>query len=211
MDYKILTLLICILITSCGGQRAFHEYARAGDTIAIPVGMKASFNKDNIAINITPSVGAPIILGATDPSIRAVINLYPDPISNMIVSREINTDITPFASTYGHQTLLRANNDKDYYETTVFLDLPSSLPVGLTNIEVSDGTISHNSTLDVIEGNGSANTFDSDIDRTSSGFSLTDIMLDTLSRSSHTEVSFTSSTLPHAIEISFTHDPDETL
>jgi len=212
MTWKILALLTCFFfLASCGGTRTFHDYARAGDTVAIPVGIQPTFNKDNITVTITPSSGVPIILSATNPSIRAIINLYPDPISNMIVSREINEDITPAASTYGYQTLIRANNDKDYYETTVFIDLPLSLPTGVATIKVSDNnSISHSATLNIIDGAGTANTFDSDITGTSASFPLSEEMLDSLSRSTHTEVTFSAATIPNAIEIYFTHDPDST-
>ncbi len=43
MIYKIFALLICFSLASCGGLRTFHEYARAGDTVAVPVGMQPDF------------------------------------------------------------------------------------------------------------------------------------------------------------------------
>lgn len=209
MHYKITSLLICILLTSCGGLRTFHEYARAGDTVAVPVGMKPDFSKDNITVTITPSIGSPIVLDATAPAIRAIINLYPDPISNMIISREIGEDISPSASTYGYSTLYNANNDKDYFQTTVFVDLPLTLPTGLTQIEVNNGTgTSHTATLNVIPGTGTTNTFDSDFN---GGLLLSDAMLDSLSRAPHITVTFDSTVIPYAIEITFTHDPDKTI
>lgn len=211
MTYKIFALLICVSLASCGGLRTFHEYARAGDTVAIPVGMQPDFSKDNITVTITPSSGPQIVLDATDPTIRAVINFYPDPISNMIVSREIGEDITPFAQTYATTALFTANDDKDYFQTTVFVDLPSSpldLPEGLTEIMVSNDTgISHTATLDIISGAGTSNTFNSNFNN---GLLLDDAMLDSLARSSHTEVSFDATTLPHAIEVVISHDPDTT-
>ena len=65
MDIKIFTLLICITLASCGAERTFHDYARGGDTVAVPVGTRTTFNKDNITVTITPFTGAPIILTAT--------------------------------------------------------------------------------------------------------------------------------------------------
>ena len=209
MNYKIFTLLICLSLVSCGGTRTFHEYARAGDTIAIPVGMQADFNKDNITVTITPSIGTPIILDASDPAIRAIINFYPDPVSNMIVSREIDEDLTPYAKSYADATLFTTNNDKDYFQTTVFLDLPLTLPEGLTEIQVANtsGT-QHMATLDIISGTGIANSFTSNFN---DGLLLNENMLDSLSRSSHTTISLTSDIIPHAVEILFTHDPEITI
>lgn len=203
-----LLLLISITLASCGSLRTFHDYARAGDTIAVPVGMQPDFSKDNITVTITPASGPQIILPASDPSIRAVINLYPDPVSNMIVSREIAEDITPFAQVYADTTGFMANDDKDWYQTTIFLDLPDTLPIGLTQIEVSNGIITDDTTLDVIAGNGTANTFNADFN---SGLLLDENMLDSLSRSSHSTVNISSSTIPSAVEITFTHDPDITV
>lgn len=205
---RIFLLMIAISVVSCGSLRTFHDYARAGDTIAVPVGMQSGFSKDNITVTITPASGSQIVIPATDPSIRAVINFYPDPISNMIISREIDEDITPSARTYASTTGFMANNDKDWYQTTVFLDLPQTLAIGLTQIDVSNGTITDSSTLDIISGTGVANTFSADF---SAGLLLDDNMLDSLSRSSHSTVNITSTVIPNAVEITFTHDPDVTV
>lgn len=214
IQYKIIALVICLTQASCGGLKAFHEYARAGDTVAVPVGMQPDFSKDNVTVTITPSVGADIVLTATDPAVRAVLNFYPDPVSNMIVSRGINEDLTPFATTYASSLSYDAGNgryEKDYFQTTVFVDLPATLPVGLTQIQVSNGTgTTHALTLDVVPGTGTASTFDSDFN---GGLLLTPNILDSLSRAPHTTVSFAPvapGTEPHAVELSFTHDPDKT-
>ena len=207
---KMLILFICaVSLISCGALRTFHEYARAGDTIAVPVGTKANFSKDNITVTITPSVGDIIVLNATDPKVRAIINFYPDPISSMIVSREIGTSLTPFATTYADTMLFTAGSDKDYFQTVVFVDLPATLPIGLTQVEISNGLGEfHQATLDVVDGVGAANSFNSDFN---SGLMLDANMLDSLARTSHTTVNIDSAVIPHAIEISFTHDPDASI
>ena len=207
---RIIMLFLCTaLLISCGALRTFHEYARAGDTIAIPVGVQSNFNKDNITVTITPSSGSPIELTAIDPKIRGIINFYPDPISSMNISRELRTNLTPSSRTYGDVMLATANNDKDYFQTVVFIDLPTTLPVGLTQVEVrNDSGVYHQATLNVIGGVGSANSFESDWN---GGLSLDDNMLDSLARTSHTTVNIDSAVIPHAIEISFTHDPDDSI
>ena len=35
MNGKIFTFLICLTLAACGGTRTFHDYARAGDTVAV--------------------------------------------------------------------------------------------------------------------------------------------------------------------------------
>jgi hypothetical protein len=204
----IFLLIISVALASCGSLRTFHDYARAGDTIAIPIGMQPDFSKDNITITITPSTGPQVVINANDPAIRSVINFYPDPVSNMIVSREIDEDTTPFARVYADTTGFMANDDKDWYQTTIFLDLPGSLPIGLTQIDVSNGSITDSTTLNVIGGTGTANTFSADF---GTGLLLDENMLDSLSRSSHSTVHISSSTIPSAMEITFTHDPDITI
>jgi len=212
IHYKILAVIICIVQASCGGLNAFHEHARAGDTVAVPVGMKPDFSKDNVTVTITPSSGDPIVLNASDPAIRAVLNFYPDPVSNMIVSRVTGEDLTPFASTYGFSTLGSADDQKDYFQTTLFLDLPPTLPIGLTSIQVSNNVsgTTHTADVNVIAGVGEPSTFNSDFN---GQLFLNPNMLDSLSRAPHTTVSFAPidapEPLPHAIELSFTHGSGE--
>jgi hypothetical protein len=204
---SILLLIASVALASCGGLKTFHEYARAGDTIAIPAGMQSDFSKDNITVTITPN-GLPAMdpLPATDPSIRAVINFYPDPVSSMIISRETGENITPFAQIYASTAGFMANDDKDWFQTTVFLDLPTSLPTGLTSIEVSNGLgATHTVTLDIIPGTGTLNTFDANY--FGGSLLLDGDMLDSLSRVNHHTVTFDATTIPYAIELNFTHDP----
>jgi len=174
--------------------------------------MKPDFSKDNVTVTITPSSGDPIVLNASDPAIRAVLNFYPDPVSNMIVSRVTGEDLTPFASTYGFSTLGSADDQKDYFQTTLFLDLPPTLPIGLTSIQVSNNVsgTTHTADVNVIAGVGEPSTFNSDFN---GQLFLNPNMLDSLSRAPHTTVSFAPidapEPLPHAIELSFTHGSGE--
>jgi hypothetical protein len=219
MENKILfTILLSLVLASCGGSRTFHDYARAGDTVAVPVGMQPTFNKDNITVTITPSTGAPVVYAATDPKIRGIINLYPDPVSSMIVSREIDEELTGGVLGYEINTRISANNDKDWYQTTVFVDIPvqlangSNFPIGLAQITVSDDqSNSHTITLDIIAGTGTSNLFQAIIPPSQVPVNLSSSMIDSLSRVPHTTVFIDSTgSIPSAIELNFTHDPDET-
>jgi len=201
----LIALVITLSLSACGGLRTFHEYARAGDTVAIAAGMKPDFNKDNISITITPSSGAPIELSADDPAIRGIINLYPDPISSMKMSKELKVNLTPSAQTYANTTFNTANKDNDWFQTSVFLDLPSNLPVGLTQIEITNGLGStHSATLDIIEGVGISNTFLTD----SYGVNVDAVMFDSLARVDHATVRLQSETIPAGVELLFEYAPD---
>jgi hypothetical protein len=209
MGNKILfTILLSLVLASCGGKSTFHEYARAGDTVAVPVGMKPDFSKDNITVTITPSSGPDIVLSATDPSIRSVINFYPDPVSNMLVSRAIGEDTSPFSQDYAYTTGVSANSDKDWFQTTIFIDLPATLPTGLTQIEINNSLgASHSATMNIIDGVGTPHNFKT----TNNGLPLSSDMLDSLARANHTIIiTDSSSSIPYAIEVTLTHDPDVT-
>ena len=204
MIKSILVLLIVSVLTACSGMKTFNDYSRAGDTISIAVGWKQSFKKNNITVTITPSIGSPIIIPANDPAIRAVVNMYPDPVSSLIVSREINANLTPNALLYGDITNAITNSDKDWYQTIVLLDLPVTLPTGIALIEImTDRGDTASSTVEIIAGTGSAHSFTAD-----STTSINANMFNGLSRTTNYAVSFDSAVIPHAIEINFSHNAD---
>jgi len=195
------------LLSGCGALRTFHEYARAGDTVALAAGWKHDFARDKITVTITPAAGAPQVYLPGDPAIRAVVNLYADPVSSMVVSEKTKQDLTDSARTYGY--LVNYNftgNDRDWYETTVFLDLPPTLTTGLATINIVSSTgETASSTLDIIPGTGQPNTFDAVL----SG-PLANEQLAVLERVPHFIVSFSGTTAPYAMQLAFTHDPDVT-
>ena len=208
-NINALAIIVCtVLLSACGGLRTFHEFARAGDTVAVPTGLQTGINRGNINVIITPSSGPDIVLDSNSPEIRAIINLYPDPVSNMIVSREIGEDTSQFSTTYADSLLVSANFDKDWYQTTVFIDLPAGLPQGLTELAISNGVeIVHTATVDIIPGQGTPNTFSSDFN---GGLLISEPMLDSLARAAQTTVELDSTEIPHAVELNFTHDADKT-
>jgi len=203
----VIQIFILVDLVGCAGTRTFHEYAQAGDTVVLAAGWQKTFSRGGITVNITPSDGSPdIIYAPNNPAIRSVINLYPDPISSLMVSDRTSQNITSAATTYA-QTI-RANftaQERDWWQTVVFIDLPTSLPLGLTTISVSDG-LGHTaqSTLDIIQGSGgSPNTLSAELVG-----ALNRQYLASLERSSYYEVNLSASTLPSAVEVDFTHDPD---
>lgn len=206
---KILVLLVSLLLLSaCSGDKTFNDYARAGDTVAVAAGWKQDFNRENITVTITPSSGPLIVIPAGAPAIRASINFYPDPLSSAIVSRETNIEMTPNAKLYAQ--VISANftsDDKDWYQTTVFVDLPQTLPIGTTAIEISNAqgaTVTSN--VEIVEGIGAASTLTAE---NAQNLSLT--MLNAFSRVQNYTIDFSGSVIPYAIEIILAHDPDSTV
>ncbi|MFN2310416.1 MAG: hypothetical protein ABR553_12055, partial [Gammaproteobacteria bacterium] len=96
---NLLCLCGALFMAGCAGTKTFHDYARAGDTVAVAAGWKHYFVRDNMTVTFTPSVGAPVSYLPSDLRIRTAINFYPDPLASAIVSRETGQDITPSART----------------------------------------------------------------------------------------------------------------
>lgn len=203
---SIFLAFLVLLLAGCAGTESFSRYARAGDTVSLGVGWRQNLNKSNITVEITPvSTGIPIVYGPDHPAIRAVFNLYPDPLSSMMVSPRIGEDLTPDVQTY--VDLVASNYtgpDKDWSQTVVFLDLPPDLPVGRARIRVSGGGYDDppDSLVQIIDGTGVPAGFSTE------GGGLTESQLKALERVGNYVMSFSGSTVPHAIQVDLTHDPD---
>lgn len=208
----ILLVLTLPLVWSCAGDKVFHEYARAGGTVAVAAGWKHHFDPSNITVTITPPGGVPTIYSPGDTRVRAVVNLYPDPLASMIISRETDQDLTPFARTYASTTANftvpngSSDSDKDWWQTVVFVDLPVSLPVGggATEIMIDnpEGETAR-STVEIVAPDGSTSSFDAE-----SVGPLSAEMLASLKRVGHYTVSLDGAVLPYAVQVELTHDPD---
>lgn len=202
---KLTVIFISIIVLSaCSGIKTFNDYSRAGDTVSIAAGWKQNFHKNNITITITPSIGPEIIIPPNDSAIRAVLNMYPDPVSSLIISREIGSNLTPNSLLYGNIASSNTSFDKEWYQTIILLDLPVTLPTGTTLIDIaSTQGDTASSTVEIINGTGSAHSFTAD-----SSTSINFNMFKALERTTNYVVDFTSTTIPHAIEINLAHDPD---
>lgn len=204
-------LLIPLLISGCAALQPFPTAARAGDTISLVTGWKHEFSRDKITVTITPSSGSPIVYQPNDPHVRAVINLYADPASYMAVGWETNR-ISPeykYGATYGSVASYRyTNNDPDWWQTAVIIDLPPDLPIGMTEISItSSGGMSESYgpvPLEILEGTGEPNPFK--VESLTSG--LSEPQLQTLERAPLQEISLTSDVIPYAVQIDMHHDLD---
>jgi hypothetical protein len=203
-NYLILVLSILVL-QGCVGARTFHEVARAGDTVALAAGWKHYFSRDNITVTITPSSGSPIVYLPNDPAVRAVVNLYPDPLSSLLVSPKIGQDLTPSARTYASVVSNNyTNQDPDWWQTTVFVDLPDYLPSGTATISITNPQgESASPIVDIVDGAGRSNTFEATTGPTN------EYQLASMERVGNYVVRFSGSTIPYAIQVDMVHDPDK--
>jgi len=197
-------LLLLPLIIGCSGVQTFPNMARAGDTVSVSMGWQKRFKRSNTTITITPSMGAPIIYQPNDPAIRAIINFYPDPLSNIVIGTKEGDD-TFFrnGNTYGSLiNSVHTEGDMDWWQTVAFIDLPSTLQMGEVNIELinTDGDIA-NSLVNIIEGTGDVDVFNAE------GLGpMNHTQLTSLERASNYEVSIISAIIPYAVEFEFTYN-----
>ena len=205
ISLKLFCLFLLSVLVGCSGVQTFPSAARSGDTVIVPAGWKKNFSRDDITVIITPSVGAPITYQPGNTAVRAVINLFLDPLSSLIISGETNQDMTPFGRTYADSVYGFVGGYKDVWQTTVFVDLPDTLPTGFANIEIinSQGS-SAESSLEIIEGIGDTELFDADLNGP-----LSSIQLQAMERVEHFVISFSGSVIPHAIQVEFRHDGTE--
>ena len=226
---SLLTLFSALLLIGCAGTKTFHELARPGDTIAVAAGWMHHLQRDNITVTITDSASNATTYTATpgnpDPNVRASINFYPDPVSSLVVSNRIGENLTPSAGTYAQ--LIDANStldpatgesDNDWWETVVFVDLPDPMMPGAATVDITANDASGESIssgymiVGEDDGTGSGmvtggqpNTFSGKLGEFVT-FDLNEDQLKSMERLNHHVVTFSGTTLPHAIQIDMTHD-----
>jgi hypothetical protein len=194
------------LIVGCSGTVTFHQYARAGDTVAIATGWREDYSRDQMKVWVQASGwngGAWTDLGANN--VRAVVKMYPDPISSLVVSNRTGQDITPSAQNYGSViTNGHTSGQLDWFQTVVFFDLPTDLPVGTTQIAVEnlDGSQSVISDVEIVGNGGTPNDFSAN-----SIGPMSRQQLASMERASHYTISMSGIDVPYAVQVEFSHDP----
>ena len=204
---SILLVIAAISVVGCGGNAPLNSAYRAGDTVALAAGWRQSFDRSSLTVTVTGSDGVPIVYQPGDPAIRAIINLYPDPLSYLVVGTRtgLNTNYN-YGSTYGSMINYSFTNyDPDWWQTSVFVDLPSTLPVGTAKITLNSaggekyGPIS----VQIVDGQGSPSTFSAQ-----GNGNMSPAQLQSMERAPNYTVNFSGgSTLPGALQVDLTHDP----
>ena len=202
-----LVLLLSFFLGGCGGINSFTTSAQSGSTITVPAGWRQGFTRDNITVTITDSGDAETTYPPGDPRIRAVTNMYPDPVSSLVVDTRVG-DPANFGQTIND---FQTNDDDDWWQTLVILDLPVGMATGLATIQI-DGPNSESYgpvDLNVLAGTGSADPLQADF--AFGAVTLTPDFLDPMDRPPHFTLNFSGATIPHAIEVTLTHAADSTV
>lgn len=202
-----LATLLCALLAGCASLQGFPTAARPGDTIGIALGWNAALSRQNASVLITPTAGPSVALPANDPRIRAVVRLYPDPVSRLLVGTETEQALGTNAQMYGRALLDHVTGqDKDWWLTMLFLDLPPELSPGFATITVTglDGPVGPQPLIvEVLPGRGQpASLAGAGLDPAG-----TAELLGALERADHATVTFAGEAVPQSIQLELTHTP----
>ena len=202
---RLAILLSVFLVAGCAATQTFNEYALSGETVAIATGYQPDWSRDNISVWVQEQGGSYIQYPANDPRIRAVVNFYPDPLSSIVVSNRTAQDITSFSQSYGNNVNIFTGGDRDWFQTVVFFDLPDPMNLGTANVyveEVANTSNFVNTTVQILGTGGMPHGFGS-----TAGGALQRLHLAALERASHYSITLTDTgTVPHAVQLDFTHD-----
>lgn len=209
MKYAICVVsafVIMGVLTGCAGQLPLTPTARAGDTIELGAGWKQKFDRNSLTVTITGSDSNVRTYLPNDPAVRAVINLYPDPLSYLVVGTRTGNDLG-YGFTYGTRiNSIFTSNDPDWWQTSIFLDLPSDLPAGTATVEFqsTNGEAYGPIPVEIVPGVGSPSPFKAEILG-----DMQSVQMHAMEREPSFTVQFSGGTvLPAAIQLDLVHNPD---
>ncbi|MCW8923659.1 MAG: hypothetical protein OQK69_08535 [Gammaproteobacteria bacterium] len=214
---KILLALLLVNLMGCAGHQTFNHLARSNDTVAVAAGWMQTFSRDRIRVTITDDdgTGTQTVYEPGDPNIRAVINLYPDPLSNIVVSRETGDAVSPGAVDYASQIdYWYTHGDDDWWQTIVYVNLPSNMTIdkdATILIESIDPVTAEvvetaSSFVSIVSGVGEAAPFSAQNPwGGGSYFNMTSDNLKSLERSGHYQIDFDGTEIPAALSLEITH------
>jgi hypothetical protein len=209
--YLLLVLLPLLgAMGGCAGTLPLASGSRAGDTIVLGAGWKQKFDHNSLTVTITDYNNIVTTYPPGSPSLRAVINLYPDPLSYIVVGTRtgLSTGYN-YGAIYGSTTNNITHYDPDWWQTSIYLDLPPSMAVGTAQVSFSsaNGETYGPIPVVVIAGVGSPSTFDA------AGLGpMQPVQLQSLERAPLSIVRFSGgTTLASSIQIDLTHAPDSSV
>lgn len=220
LGYSFTVLLLALFnLTGCTGISTFTTAARAGDTVALSLGWNKNITRQNLTVTITPATGTPVVYAPNDPALRAVVNMYPDPASRLVVGFETQQGLGYGAAGNGGLVYsFGTHQDRDWYETELLLDLPppALLPPGPATITLStpagpltfmgnSGVQTTSVSVDILPGTGSPNTFVAGEGATIGTGTVP--LLQSLERADINTVSLQGASVPYAVQMTLTYTP----
>lgn len=203
-------LPIVFIVVGCVGTQSFTTAARPGETVALAVGWQKKLSRQNVTVTITPSSGSPVTYPPNDPKVRAIVNMYPDPASRAVVGTMTGQDLGYCADACTGAMIKTLSNDNDWWQTVMMLDLPSTFPTGAATVSITDsaGAVIKPINIDILPGTSTSNLFEV----YNNWGSQTKLMqywpnlLRSMERADRYTVTFAGSgSIPHSIQIEFTH------
>lgn len=218
MRWIYISLLPIILgLAACAGMQTFTPAARAGDTVTLAVGWQQHLVRQNLTVTITGSDNVTTTYVPGDSRVRAILNLYPDPASYAVVDTATKRSTNGYTIGNLINTFV-TNNDNEWYQSSVVLDLPASLPAGTATITLTDsgGASFQPISVTILAGVGSSNLFNiynpwgnpyTLLDKNSYPYAM-----QTFEREPGNTVTFASTpdangntVIPHSIQLQFSH------
>jgi hypothetical protein len=100
--FRLFSVLPFVMsLAACVGVQTFTPAARQGDTVALAVGWQKHLLRSNITVTITDALGVVTTYAPNDAHVRAIINMYPDPVSRAVVGTMTNQDFGLSGDKYG--------------------------------------------------------------------------------------------------------------
>lgn len=213
-------------LAGCTGTQTFTTAARAGETVALTVGYRHSLQRQNMTVTITDAAEAKTVYAPNDARVRGVVNLYPDPVSKVVVGYATGQNMSVGAVNLGDMmsgsqgpSVGGTAGDPDWWMTTVLLDLPKPMASGAASIAIADsaGAVIKPARVEVLPGTATANLFN--IYGTDAGYTF-DVLstypkaLQAMERATSARVTFQTpkdgngnDIMPHAIQAEFSRTP----
>ncbi|MHB8728229.1 MAG: hypothetical protein ACYC9K_04245 [Sulfuricaulis sp.] len=221
--FIILPLLMWL--AACVGMQTFTPAARPGDTVALAVGWQKNLARQNLTVTITDALGAITTYAPNDSHVRGIVNMYPDPVSRAVVGTMTNQDLGYQATNTGNLINSFVTNsptgehDNDWWQTTMFLDLPTTLATGTATISIADsaGATIQPASITIVPGTGNSNLFTvySPWGSTLPMSQYWPLLLGSMERADRYTVTFNSYkdangaiVVPHSIQVGFSHTPN---